>query len=356
MMRTILKNKHTAMALAAAALTCGLLAGCSPKADTKVSSKGELNLYSARHYDADEQLYSLFEQQTGIAINRIEMKGDLLLERLKAEGDKSPADVVLLVDAGNFYRADKAGLFQTINSPKLNAEIPINLVGESKMWFGFAKRARIIAYNKTAVSPDQVATYEGLADPALRGKICVRSSTNIYNLSLMASLIDAWGRAKAEVWAKGVVANFARQPEGSDTDQIKAIAEGKCGVAIVNHYYALRMKRSTDPAEKAAGDAVSLSFPNQATTGTHVNVSGGAVAAHAPNKANAIAFLEFLASPAAQTIFAKANDEFPVVAGTNADNPDLTALEGFKEATTSMAALGNNQEEAQKVFDRAGWK
>jgi iron(III) transport system substrate-binding protein len=172
----------------------------------------------------------------------------------------------------------------------------------------------------------------------------------------MASFIDIWGAPKAETWAIGVVANFARAPEGSDTDQIKAIAEGKCAVAIVNHYYAIRMQRSADPAEKAASLKVGLSFPNQATTGTHVNVSGGALAAHAPNKANGIAFLEFLASPEAQVILAQANDEFPAVVGTKAGNPELTAVEGFKEATTSMAALGNNQAEAQKIYDRAGWK
>lgn len=351
MMRTILKNKKFLLATLLLVLT-----GCTQAAETKAGSKGEINLYSARHYDADEQLYSLFEKQTGIAINRIEMKGDLLLERLKAEGASSPADVILLVDAGNFYRASAAGLFQTVDSPALNSAIPPKLHGEGNTWFGFAKRARIIAYDKAKIRPEQVATYEGLADPALKGTICVRPSSNIYNLSLMASFIDMWGAAKAETWAKGVVANFARPPEGADTDQIKAIAEGKCSIAIVNHYYAVRMQRSTDTVEKAAADKVALSFPNQATSGTHVNVSGGALAAKAPNKANAIAFLEFLASPAAQTILAQANDEFPVVAGTIMDNPELKSVEGFKEAETSMVALGNNQADAQKIYDRAGWK
>jgi iron(III) transport system substrate-binding protein len=353
MMRTILKSK-----CGIAGLCVLSLLGCSPetKSQSQIGSAGEINLYSARHYDADEQLYDLFEKQTNIAINRIDMKGDLLLERLKAEGDQSPADVVLLVDAGNFYRAQQAGLFQPINSPILNAAIPKPLHGGQDMWFGFAKRARVIAYDKTQVTPAQVANYEDLAAPALRGKICVRSSSNIYNLSLMASLIDLWGAPKAQTWAKGVVANFARAPEGADTDQIKAIAEGKCAVALVNHYYAVRLQRSSDPQEKAAAQKVSLSFPGQATSGTHVNISGGALAAHAPNKANAVKFLEFLASPEAQTILAKANDEFPVVAGSKTDNPELTALEGFKEATTPMAALGNNQAQAQKIYDLAGWK
>jgi iron(III) transport system substrate-binding protein len=351
MMRTILKNIHIALAAMAFALV-----GCSPKTDSQVGSKGEINLYSARHYDADEQLYSLFEKETGIAINRIEMKGDLLLERLKAEGDQSPADVVLLVDAGNFYRAGQAGLFQAVNSPALNAAIPANLRGDGNTWFGFAKRARVIAYDKAKITPAQVANYEGLADPSLKGTICVRPSSNIYNLSLMASFIDMWGAPKAEMWAKGLVANFARPPEGADTDQIKAIAEGKCAISIVNHYYAIRMQRSSDAAEKAMAEKVGLSFPNQTTTGTHVNVSGGALAAHAPNKANGVAFLEFLASAPAQTILAQANDEFPVVAGAPMDNPQLKAVEGFKEANTAMIALGNNQAEAQKIYDRAGWK
>jgi iron(III) transport system substrate-binding protein len=351
MMRTILKSKYAFLVYAAAALT-----SCSPQTKSNSSLKGEINLYSARHYDADEQLYSLFEKNTGIAINRIEMKGDLLLERLKAEGNQSPADVVLLVDAGNFYRAQQAGLFQAVSSPTLNAAIPAPLHGEGDQWFGFAKRARVIAYDKATITPAQVATYEGLADPALKGKICVRPSSNIYNLSLMASFIDIWGAPKAAIWASGVVANFARAPEGSDTDQIKAIAEGKCSVSIVNHYYAVRMQRSADPVEKAAGAKVGLSFPNQATSGTHVNVSGGALAAHAPNKANAIAFLEFLASQEAQVILAQANDEFPAVVGIKTGNPELTAVEGFKEATTTMAALGNNQVEAQKIYDSAGWK
>jgi iron(III) transport system substrate-binding protein len=351
MMRTILKNKLILTALMALSAV-----SCKPATDGGSTSTQELNIYSARHYDADEELYALFEKNTGITLNRIEMKGDLLLERLKAEGDKSPADIILLVDAGNFYRADKAGLFQTIQSAKLDADIPANLHGEGNKWFGFAKRARVIAYDKTKITPEQVATYEGLGDPSLKGKICVRSSTNIYNLSLMASLIDTWGITKAQSWAQNVVANFARAPEGSDTDQISAIAQGKCSVAIVNHYYAVRMQRSSDPKERADGMAVTLSFPDQQTTGTHVNVSGGALAAFSPNKANAVKFLEFLASAEAQTILARANDEFPVVAGSLTSNPELMALSGFKEANTSMAALGNNQEEAQKVFDRAGWK
>ncbi len=357
MMRTILKNSRTRLFVSVAVASTILLtlAGCGAP-EPAAGSKGEINIYSARHYDADEQLYDLFEKNTGIAINRIEMKGDLLLERLKAEGTQSPADVILLVDAGNFWRAETAGLFQSVQSAKLDATVPATLQGPKKDWFGFAKRARVIAYDPVRIKADQVATYAQLAEPALKGTICVRPSSNIYNLSLMASFIADLGVPKAEAWAKGVVANFARPPEGSDTDQLKAIAEGKCAVAIVNHYYAVRLQRSTDPAEKAIANKFALSFPDQAGAGTHVNISGGALAAHAPNKANAVAFLEFLASPEAQTIFAKANDEFPILASAMDDNSELKALAGFKEAQTPMAALGTNQPEAQKVFDRAGWK
>lgn len=351
-MRTILKSNYTLPLLMAL-----VLMACQPATGpSKKAGNGELNIYSARHYDADEQLYELFEKESGIKLNRIEMKGDLLLERLKAEGKESPADVVLLVDAGNFHRASEAGLFQPISSATLTAAIPANLHGAKDEWFGFAKRARVIAYDKSRVQPGDVATYEALAGATMRGLVCSRPSSNIYNLSLMASFIDMWGVPKAEEWAKGVVSNFARAPEGSDTDQLMAIAEGKCGVAIVNHYYAVRLQRSDKPEERTAAGKIGLSFPNQETTGTHVNISGGALAAGAPNRENAVKFLEFLATPPAQAILAEANNEFPVVVGAPISNNELKALSTFKPASTTMVALGTHQGEAQKVFDRAGWK
>lgn len=317
---------------------------------------GEVNLYSARHYDADEQLYGLFEEKTGIRVNRIEMKGDLLLERLKTEGDKSPADVVLLVDAGNFWRAEQAGLLGKLQSRPLETAIPAHLRHPEGRWFGFATRARVIAYDRRTIRPEQVDTYDDLADPALAGKVCVRPSSNVYNLSLMADLIHRSGGERALAWARGVVANFARPPEGSDTDQIKAIAEGRCQVAVVNHYYAVRLQRSDKAEERALVAHVALSFPDQAGAGTHVNISGAGPAAHAPNPDNARRFLEFLASPEAQAILASANNEFPVVAGVAAGSPELTALAAFKTAQTPMAVLGRNQAEAQKLLDQAGWK
>ena len=357
MMRTILKKPRTALSTVAMLTMVALfgLSACGP-AQPEVGSKGSVNIYSARHYDADEQLYDLFEKTTGIEVKRIEMKGDLLLERLKAEGNQSPADVILLVDAGNFWRAQSAGLFQPVQSAKLDAAVPPTLQGTNKDWFGFAKRARVIAYDPARIKPEQVAAYSQLADPSLKGQICVRPSSNVYNLSMMSAFIQEWGADKAEAWAKGVVANFARAPEGADTDQLKAISQGKCAIAVVNHYYAVRLQRSTDPAEKAVAAKIALSFPDQKGKGTHVNVSGGALARYAPDKANGIAFLEFLVSPEAQAIFAKANDEFPILASAMDDNSELKGLAGFKEAQTPMSVLGLNQGEAQKVFDRAGWK
>lgn len=359
MLQTILITKpaRSLLALLAAAMlsACGQSApgGATPGTD---DAKGVLNVYSARHYDADEQLYAMFETKTGVKLNRIEMKGDQLLERLVAEGTASPADVVLLVDAGNYWRAESRNLLQRVDSPVLDAAIPARLRDKDNLWFGLAKRARVIVHNTANVPAADVASYEALAAPALKGKVCSRPSSNVYNLSLMASLVDAWGPAKAEAWAKGVVANFARAPEGSDTDQIKAVAEGKCGAALVNHYYWVRMARDGTEEEKALAAKVALSFPDQAGAGTHVNISGAAVAANAPNKANAIAFLEFLVSAEAQAILAEANNEFPVLAAAGTGNAELQKLAGFKEADTPLDVLGVRQSEAQQVFDRAGWR
>jgi iron(III) transport system substrate-binding protein len=357
MLQTILNDKTRSRAGATflLALAATLVAACgggeAPKAK---ADAGELNVYSARHYDADEQLYALFEKETGIRLNRIEMKGDQLLERMAAEGEASPADVVLLVDAGNFWRAEERGLLQPVDSQALKTAIPARLRDGKDLWFGVAKRARVIAHDKVKIAPSDVSTYEALASPALRGQVCVRPSSNVYNLSLMAAMIDRWGPQKAEEWARGVVANFARPPEGSDTDQLVAIAEGRCGVALVNHYYWVRMSRSPETAEKAA--KIALSFPDQADAGTHVNISGAALAAKAPNRDNAVRFLEFLVTPEAQTILAQANDEFPVLVSAGAGNAPLQEIANFKEAETPLDVLGERQAEAQKVFDRAGWR
>ena len=336
-----------AAVLALAVAACG---ESEPKA-----TKGAVNLYTARHYDADLKLYEAFTEETGIKVNRLEMEPDQLIERMKAEGAASPADVVLMADAGALWRAQQADLFQPVMTPVLENRIPQHVRETTGLWWGFSRRARVIAYDRAKVRPEEVATYEALASPRFRGQVCVRSSDNVYNLSLMAALIDRWGRERALAWAKGVVANMARKPQGGDIDQIRAIAAGTCQVALTNSYYFLRVATSENPGDKAVAAKVALSFPEQAGAGTHVNISGGGVAAHAPNRDAAVQFLEFLTSEEAQGIFAGANHEFPVVAGVTPPR-DVAAYSNFKADPMPVTTYGRRQAEAQAVFDEAGWR
>ncbi len=315
----------------------------------------EINVYSSRHYQTDEKLYSDFTKQTGIKINRIEGSGDKLIARLKSEGKNSPADVLITVDAGNLWRADKEGLFQGIKSDTIEKRVPANLRHPKGHWVGFSTRARLIFVDKTKVKPGAIKSYEDLADPKWKGKVCIRSSSNMYNLSLMGSLIAHHGEAKAESWAKGVVANFARQPKGGDTDQIKAIAAGECEIAVANSYYFIRLVKSSKDADKKVVAKVNTIFPNQENRGTHINISGAGVLKNAPHKAEAVKFLEYLTSPSAQEYFASGNNEYPAVAGVKID-PALAALGDFKADKVNVAVYGENQPTAQKVYDRAGWK
>jgi iron(III) transport system substrate-binding protein len=315
-----------------------------------------LNLYSARHYQTDEQLYANFTRQTGIKINRIELGDEPLLERLRNEGDKSPADVVLLVDATRIHRAHQAGLFQPIKSEVLEKRIPAEYRAADGTWYGFSNRARIIVYNKDKVDPKDVATYESLADPKNKGKVCTRSGSHPYNLSLFGSIIEHDGLEKAESIMRGIVANMARAPKGGDTDQIHAVASGECQVALVNSYYWARLLRSSKPQDKETVSKVAMVWPNQATTGVHMNLSGGAVARHAPNKAAAIAFLEYLSSDEAQIYFANGNNEWPAVKTVRIDNPTLEALGDFKADRISVDKLAARTVEAQKLLDKVGYK
>lgn len=315
-----------------------------------------LNLYSARHYQTDEALYANFTKATGIRINRIEAGDEALLERLVNEGANSPADVVLLVDAARLAKAQQAGLFQPVQSPVLSAKIPAQLRAPDGSWYAFSTRARVVVYNKVSVKPDDVDTYEELADPKNKGKVCTRSGAHPYQLSLAASLIEHLGEAKAEEWAKGMVANMARPPRGGDTDQIMGVASGECGVALSNSYYVARLMRSTKPEEKEAIAKVGVIFPNQGTRGTHVNISGGAVAKSAKNRDNAVKFLEYLASDEAQVYFANGNNEWPVVKTAATKNPALDQLGDFKVDSLPIAALLKNAAPAQKMMDRAGYK
>jgi len=316
----------------------------------------ELNLYSSRHYDTDEKLYSDFEDATGIAINRIEGNADELIARMQTEGVNSPADVLITVDAGRLWRAEEAGIFQPTHSELLDERIPAALRHPEGLWFGFSSRARIIVYDKDDVDPALIQTYEDLARPELKGKICIRSSSNIYNLSLMASLIEHDGQDAATQWANDVVGNFARAPEGNDTAQIEAVAAGQCDVAVVNSYYVARILNADDDASKAIAEEIAVVFPNQQDRGTHVNISGAGVVAGAPHPEAAVKFLEYLASDQAQAYFAGGNNEYPVVEGVKVDNPALEQMGDFKADEVNVAVLGENQPLAQVAFDEAGWR
>ena len=315
-----------------------------------------LNLYSSRHYQTDEALYSDFTKQTGIKINRLEAGEDALIERIRNEGERSPADVLVTVDAGRLWRAEQLGFFQPVKSALLDARIPASYREPGGLWFGFSLRARLIAYNKSKLKAADVPTYESLADPKWKGRICMRSSTNIYNLSLMGAMLDHLGEQKAQTWAQGVRDNLARDPKGGDADQIKSVAAGECDLTVTNQYYYARMLRSTKPDEREAAERVGVVFPNQASWGTHVNISGAGIMKHAPNREAAVKFLEYLASDDAQRYFADGNNEWPVVAGVKVDNPVLRMFGAFKQDALNVAVLGRNQPESQKIYDRVAWK
>ena len=314
-----------------------------------------LNLYTSRHYQTDEALYADFTKQTGIKVNRIEAAEDPLIERMKQEGARSPADVLLTVDAGRLWRAEQAGLLQPTRSKVLEERIPAALRHPEGLWFGFSLRARPIFYAKGRVDPASIRTYEDLADPKFRGKICIRSSSNVYNLSMLSSMIAAHGPAKAEEWARGVVANMARAPKGGDTDQLKAAAAGECDIAVANTYYFVRLMKSSKPDERAVAEKLGVIFPNQGDRGTHVNISGAGVAKHAPHREAAVKFLEYLSSPGAQAHFAGGNNEYPV-SGAVRDNRELASLGDFRKDSVNVSLFGRNQAAAQQIFDRAGWK
>ena len=315
----------------------------------------EINLYSSRHYNTDEELYDLFTEQTGIKVNLIEGKADELIERIKSEGVNSPADVLITVDAGRLWRAQQADIFAPVSSEILTEKIPANLRHPDNLWFGFTKRARAIVYNKDTVDPSELSTYEDLADPKWKNRLVIRSSSNIYNQSLVAGLIEVHGQQAVEEWTKGVVDNFARPPEGNDRAQIEAVAAGLADLAVVNTYYLPRYAKDADPGKQAIFDKIGVFFPNQEDRGTHVNVSGGGLVKTAPNREEAIAFLEFLVSPEAQAFFAKGNDEYPVVEGVPVD-PIVADFGTFKEDTVNVSAYGANNAQAVQIMDRAGWK
>ncbi|HEX6439124.1 MAG TPA: Fe(3+) ABC transporter substrate-binding protein [Candidatus Binatia bacterium] len=315
-----------------------------------------LNLYTARHYATDEAFYTGYTKATGIKINRIEGGEDALFERIKAEGANSPADVFLTVDAARLWRAEQAGIFAPVKSSIIDKRIPANASGADNKWFGFSARARVIAYDKSKIKPAELARYEDLANAKWKGQICVRPSSHPYNLSLISSLISHLGEEKATEWARGVTANLARPPRGGDTDQLKAVEVGECSIAISNHYYYVRLMRSDKPEERALVEKVGLIWPNQADRGTHLNISGGGLLQTAPNRNAGIKFLEYLASDAAQTLFANGNNEWPIVKGVKLDNAALESLGQFKTDSLPLANLGKSQAAAQRIADKVGWK
>ena len=323
----------------------------------------ELNIYSARHYPTDEAIYSDFTKATGIQINRVDADDAGILARLKAEGNASPADVILLVDAARLWRAETNELFLPVRSTVLEKAIPSHLRAQSDAngniaWFGLSTRARVVVFDKLKLKRSDVDSYEKLADPQLKGQLCTRSGSHPYNLSLFGAMTEHLGEAKTEQWLKGLVDNMARPPKGGDTDQIKAVASGECGAALTNTYYLARLMRSNTPADRAVTEKIGVVFPNQNSWGTHVNVAGGAVARHAKNPDNAVRFLEYLASPSAQNHFANGNNEWPVAKGVSFDNPALKAMTGgsFKSELIPISAVGMNQIKVQQMLDRVGFK
>lgn len=336
-------------------ITCLLAAVLASSAFiTGALAEGEVNIYSARHYDTDERLYSDFTDATGIKVNLIEAGSSELMERLKAEGANSPADVVITTDAGRLYQLNKEELLQNIQSDELGTKIPANLRHSDGAWFGISQRARVIFYDKeTVANPPQ--TYADLADPQYKGMICARSSTNIYMISLLASQIANNGDEAAKTWAQGLLDNLAREPQGGDTDQLRGVVSGECQIAVSNTYYFARAIRKEVKNLSGSTDKIGWIFPDQSGNGTHVNISGAGVAKNAPNRENAIKLLEYFTSESAQNYFAAGNDEYPVVEGV-ALSSSVQQLGTFKADDLPLEELGKNQARAQEIYNEIGYK
>lgn len=320
-----------------------------------VAAEGEVNIYNSRHYSTDTQLWEAFTKATGIKVNVINADHDQLIQRLVQEGENSPADVLITVDAGRLVFAADKNLFAPVKSAVLEKTIPASLRDPENRWFGLAYRARIVVYHKDRVDPAELSTYEALAAPALKGRLLVRSGTSTYNLALMGAIIDVDGVAGAEAWGKGIVANLARPPEGGDTDQIRAIAAGLGDVALANHYYFARLAGSERPEDRAVVQNLKVLFPSLADRGTHINISGAGVIRTAKNRDNAVRLLEYLVTPEAQAYFANVAYEYPVNAAVP-PNPILASWGPFKRDQLNPAVYAANSAEAAKIMDRVGWK
>lgn len=322
--------------------------------ETSIEST-EVNLYTDRHYDTDEALYQKFTEETGITVNVVKGKADELIERLTREGQDTEADLLITADAGRLFRAKDAELLQTVNNDLINENVPANLRDPDNQWIGLTLRGRVLVYSLDRVNPEELTTYEDLTDPKWEGKILVRSSSNIYNQSLMASFIAINGEENAKNWASGLLKNMAREPQGNDRAQATAVVAGEGDVAIMNTYYIGKMLNSENPEEVKVAENVGVFFPNQETTGTHVNVSGVGFTKHAKNQENAVKLVEFLTSEEAQGTFAEANYEYPV-------NPNVEASEllkswgDFKAQDINLSVLGENNLKAVEIFNEIGWQ
>ncbi len=314
----------------------------------------ELNLYSSRHYDTDERLYTEFEELTGITINRIEGKADELIARMQAEGMNSPADILLTVDATRLARAKTMGLLAPVESEALETRIPAHLQDADNEWFGFSTRARIIFYDRNDVS-DPPQTYADLASPEYRGMICIRSSTNVYMQTLLAAIVTHEGEEAGKRWAAAVMDNFARDPQGGDTDQLRGIVSGECEIAVSNTYYFARSIRTDVQGLSEGRDMIGWVFPDRDGNGAHVNVSGGGVARHAPNRENAVRFLEYLAGDSAQAYFSAGNDEYPAVDGVEVA-VSVATLGEFRGDDVNLSEVAGNVPVAQRIYNEVGWE
>jgi iron(III) transport system substrate-binding protein len=337
------------------ALLMVVLAACGAGDAEGGESAGVVNVYSHRHYEADRELFRRFTELTGITVNVVTATADELITRLENEGAGSPADVLITVDAGRLQRAKERGLVQPVRSDVLEANIPAHLRDPEGEWFGLTQRARVLVYNRGRVRPESLTTYEALAGPEWRGRVLLRSSSNVYNQSLLASLVAHLGAEAAEEWAAGMVRNMARAPSGGDTDQIKAVAAGVGDVAVVNTYYLANLAASESAEERRVAEQVGVVFPNQQGRGTHINVSGASVTRSSKNRENAIRFLEFLSGEEAQGVFAESIREYPVKRGV----PWSESLRGwgeFQADTLDLAELGEWNDAAVRIFDRVRWR
>lgn len=347
-------TRYRPLTLLAAPLIVGL-AACASDSASSAEPAGEVNVYSHRHYDSDRELFRLFEEQTGIRVNVVTASADELITRLENEGAASPADILITVDAGRLHRAKERGLLQPVESEVLAANIPEHLRDRDNQWFGLTQRARIFAYHKDRVRPEELSTYEALAGPEWNDRVLIRSSSNVYNQSLLAAQVAHLGPEGAEAWAAGIVENMAREPSGGDTDQIKAVAAGVGDVAVTNSYYLARLAASTDAEERRVAEQIGAFFPNQTDRGTHVNVSGAGVTMSSKNRDNAIRLIEFLSGDEAQRIFAEANQEYPV----KQDVPWSPVLQEWGKFTADdldLTRLGELNAEAVRIADRVGWR